>query len=164
MEEEIVNYVLFDDEINKETVSDLVDKLSSYPFKINLWFSTCGGTISPMFYLIDYLNLNKDRITVTVFDEICSAGTLLFAYFDGAIKIDRNLDVVMFHVGDRLAYRFRKEQGFDVKRLDKKTKESNIEFINIIKSKGLLNDKQVKDYLGGKDVYVYSEQFNSWKL
>lgn len=163
MEEEI-NYVLFDDEINKETVSDLVDKLSSYPFKINLWFSTCGGTISPMFYLIDYLNLNKDRISITVFDEICSAGTLLFAYFDGAIKIDKNLDVVMFHVGDRLAYRFRKEQGFDLKKLDKKTKESNKEFINIIKEKGFLEDKQVRDYLSGKDVYVYSEQFLNWKI
>lgn len=163
MEEEI-NYVLFDDEINKETVSDLVDKLSSYPFKINLWFSTCGGTISPMFYLIDYLNLNKDRISITVFDEICSAGTLLFAYFDGAIKIDKNLDVVMFHVGDRLAYRFRKEQGFDLKKLDKKTKESNKEFINIIKNKGYLTDKQVREYLNGKDVYVYSEQFLEWKI
>lgn len=164
MEEEIVNYVFFDDEINRENISELVDKLSSFPSKINLWFSTCGGTISPMFYLIEYLNLNKDRINVTVFDEVCSAGTLLFVYFDGAIKIDRNLDVVMFHVGDRLAYRFRKDQGFEVKRLDKRTKENNIEFINIIKSKGLLSDKQVKDYLSGKDVYVYSEQFLNWKL
>ena len=163
MEEEI-NYVLFDDEINKETVSDLVDKLSSYPFKINLWFSTPGGTISPMFYLIDYLNLNKDRITVTVFDEICSAGTLLFAYFKGTIKMDKNLDVVMFHVGDRLAYRFRKEQGFNLKKLDKSTKENNKEFINIIKKKGFLSDKQVKKYLRGEDVYVYSEQFLKWKL
>ena len=164
MEEEIVHYVLFDDEINKETVSELVDKISSLPFKINLWFSTPGGTVSPMFYLIDYLNSIKDRVTVTVFDEICSAGTLLFAYFDGAIKIDTNLDFVMFHVGDRLAYRFRKEQGFDLKRLDKKTKESNKEFIEIIKNKGYLTDKQVREYLNGKDVYVYSEQFNSWKL
>ena len=95
MEEEIVNYVLFDDEINKETVSELVDKISSLPFKINLWFSTPGGTISLMFYLIDYLNSIKDRVTVTVFDEICSAGTLLFAYFDGAIKIDRMLRIGM---------------------------------------------------------------------
>lgn len=163
MEEEI-NYVLFDDEINKETVSDLVDKLSSCPFKINLWFSTPGGTISPMFYLIDYLNLNKDRISITVFDEVCSAGTLLFAYFKGTIKMDKNLDVVMFHVGDRLVYRFRKEQGFNLKKLDKSTKENNKEFINIIKKKGFLSDKQVKKYLIGEDVYVYSEQFLKWKL
>ena len=92
------------------------------------------------------MNLNKDRISITVFDEICSAGTLLFAYFDGEIKIDKNLDVVMFHVGDRLAYRFRKETGFDLKRLDKKTKESNKEFINKVKKKGLLSEKQVKKY------------------
>ena len=163
MEEEI-NYVLFDDEINKETVSDLVDKLSSCPFKINLWFSTPGWTISPMFYLIDYLNLNKDRISITVFDEVCSAGTLLFAYFKGTIKMDKNLDVVMFHVGDRLVYRFRKEQGFNLKKLDKSTKENNKEFINIIKKKGFLSDKQVKKYLIGEDVYVYSEQFLKWKL
>lgn len=162
--EESINYVLFDDEISKESVSELVSVLSNYQTKINLWFSTCGGVISPMFYLIDYLNSNKDRISITVFDEISSAGTLLFAYFDGKIKLSKHLDVVMFHVGDRLAYRTRKEQGFDLKKLDKKTKESNKEFISKIMKKGLLSEKQVKKYLRGEDVYVYSEQFLKWKL
>lgn len=78
--------------------------------------------------------------------------------------MDKNLDVVMFHVGDRLVYRFRKEQGFNLKKLDKSTKENNKEFINIIKKKGFLSDKQVKKYLIGEDVYVYSEQFLKWKL
>lgn len=164
MEEEI-KYVYFQDTIDNNTVSELVDKISSCTSKINLYFSTEGGLTNPMFFLIDYLNSIKDRVTVTLTDEVLSAGTFILAYFEGKIKIDKNLDIVMFHVADRLGYRFRKEQGgIDLKELDKQTRKSNKEFIDIIKNKGLISEKQYKEYLKGKDVFIYPKQFLKWNI
>ena len=45
-----MNYY-FNEVITKESINDLVEKITNTEGKINLWFSTEGGDVTPMYFL-----------------------------------------------------------------------------------------------------------------
>jgi hypothetical protein len=161
-------HYLFNEEITEESVNSLVEKLNSAEKdeKINLWFATNGGESSSMGFLVNYFNSIKDKLTITLTDRILSAGTSILTDFNGKVVLDLDdLDVILFHVADRESYRFRKDSTFhDAKILSKQDKEYNLNFAEKIKKKNLLTEKQLKQFLKGRDVVVYKEQFKTWKL
>jgi hypothetical protein len=161
-----MNSYYFNDEISTETVNNLVEKLQSFEGEIDLWFSTNGGESVSMAFLIKYFNSIKDRLTITLADKIWSAGTFILTDYYGKIRIEYNeMDSFLFHVGDRRMHLQSVDRDIeDAKILAKQDREVNLVFAEKIKKKKLLTEKQIKDYLKGKDVLVYKEQFKNWKL
>jgi hypothetical protein len=154
----------FNEDITAETINNLVEKLQAVEGKIELWFSTSGGDTSVMAFLISFLNSRKDDITVVLTNKIYSAGTHILIDFKGKTKIE-DLEVVLFHIADRETYRFRKDSYItNQKILSKQDEEYNIKFAEKIKKRGLLTDKQLKNFLNGKDIVLYQDSFSKWKL
>lgn len=151
----------FKNEISEETINSLISVLSSTDDKIELWFTTNGGCTSSMEFLIEYLNLNKNRIKITLSNRVLSAGTFILLDFEGDIKI-KNLDFVTFHLADRESYTLRKDKH--LKKLSKMDWEYNLKIAEKIKNKNLLNEKQLKKLLKGKDVTIYKKQIEEWKI
>lgn len=156
-------YIFFQDDIDKETVIELIDKLEQYQGQINLYFSTEGGCLTPMYFLIDYLNSRKDEITIHLVDELISAGTYLLTDFEGKIIIEDSLDLILFHKADRSVYTLRQNNVIDEKILVQQTEAGNKRQQEKLKLLGL-NDKQLKLYSQGKDVVLYKKDFNQLKL
>jgi hypothetical protein len=78
----------FNREITTETVNELVEKLEQFEGEINLYFSTNGGHSPSMTFLTNYFNSIKDRLTITLVDDVWSAGTQLLYDFEGKIILD----------------------------------------------------------------------------
>ena len=77
------NFYYFNDDINVETVNNLLDKLSGFEDKIDLYFSTYGGEMSPMDFLVKCLNTFGERLTVTLTDTVMSAGVKILTDYTG---------------------------------------------------------------------------------
>ena len=154
-------FLFFRDEISVATVNELVQRLQDNPGPVSLWFSTNGGTSSAMEFLMTYLNSRAEEITVTLTDKIYSAGTQILTDFKGGHRDDS----ILFHVADRETYNFRKDSySADFKIISKQDRAYNLRCAAKFKQRNLLTDKQIKDFLKGKDVVVYQEQFLKWKL
>jgi hypothetical protein len=119
-----------------------------------------------MKFFITYLNSIKDRITITLIDRVWSAGVDLLLDFKGNLKIDYDeTDSFLFHIGDRKMHLQSVDRDTeDAKVIAKQDKEGNIKLAEKIKNRGLLTDKQLKDFIKGKNVLVYKEQFKTWKI
>lgn len=159
-------YYYFTKEITPETVNELADRLSQEDGEINLFFSTNGGHSPSMGFLISFFNSIADRLTITLTDDVWSAGTQILTDFKGKLKIDLDeMDSFMFHAADRETFNIRRDSTLCNERiLVKQDKEWNENFAKKLKEKKLLTDKQIKDYLKGKDVVIYKDTFKNWKL
>jgi len=147
-----------------ESVNSLVDRLQNIEGEIELWFSTEGGNKDPMMYLISFLNRRKEDITIVLADRLCSAGTLLLTDYYGKIKIDEGLDFMMFHMFDRESYSLRKDWCIIDKILTEQDLEGNKIFAKKLKNKGILNDKQIKQFLKGKDIALHKKEIKNLRL
>ncbi len=148
---------LFDNEINQETVQELISILHNYS-TIDLFFTTEGGYTTAMEVLISYLNSRKEDITIILTNEICSAGTFILTDFEGCIKLSKNLDFIMFHLVDRMGYTLRKGI-LNKKQLTAQLKESNIELIEKYTALGLTS-QEIKKFKSGDDVILYKKDFH----
>lgn len=157
----MVKYYYFEEDITVESVNNLVEKLESIESEIILYFSTAGGDPSAMKFLVDFFNTKKDKLTIILTNQVCSAGTYLLTDFEGTVKIDEdNLDFILFHLADRQTYNLRKTEH---KELVKQDVEYNKNFAKKLKEKQLLTKKQLKRFFKGEDVVVYKKQFKLWK-
>lgn len=156
----------FKQEISTESVNNLVEKLEQAEGEINLYFSTNGGDSTAMSFLISFFNSIADRLTITLTNDVWSAGTQILYDFKGKIKLDLDeLDSILFHSADRETFNFRRDSTIcDQKILVKQDKEYNLKVAEKIKQKKLLTEKQLKDFLKGRDVLVYKDTFSKWKL
>ena len=156
----------FNDKITTETINELVEKLSQEDGDITLYFGTQGGETASMKFLINYLNSIKDRVKITFVDRVWSAGSFLFLYFEGKMQIDlEETDSILWHIGDRQMYLSAVDRDLEDRNiLKKQDKEYNQKIAEKIKEKGFLTDKQIKDFLKGKDVIIYKDTFKKWKL
>lgn len=158
-----MNRHYFNNDITVENVNNLVEKLQTMEGKIRLYFSTDGGDPTAMDFLLDFLNSRKEDITIILTDRIYSAGADILVLFEGKIELNEHLDCILFHLLDRQKYAFR-TGGYTAspKIMAKQDMEYNIKFAEKIKNKGLLTDKQLKQFLQGKDVIIYKEQYKQW--
>lgn len=116
-----------------------------------------------MEFLISYFNSIKDRLTITLIDRLCSSGTMILEDFEGTIKFG-DLDYILFHIADRHSLNFRNDECYDKKIIKAQDKEYNLKNAEKVKSKGFLTDKQLKDFLKGKDILIYRNTFSKWKM
>ena len=164
MEQEKINYYLFNDEIDTKNVNNLIDKLNTLEGKVRLYFSTYGGHTFVMEYLLDYLNSRKDEITIILTSKVHSAGTDILLDFKGKIEISQ-IDTILFHLADRETLNFRKDDyASSAKKLKKQDKKYNKDYIEKCRNKNLLTEKQLNNLAKGKNVVVYEKQIKKWKL
>ena len=81
-------YYYFKQEISTESVNNLVEKLEQAEGEINLYFSTNGGDSTAMSFLISFFNSVADRLTITLTNDVWSAGTQVLYEYKGKIKLD----------------------------------------------------------------------------
>lgn len=161
MESSRPKFVYFDEDITLDSVKRLIKELEDIGDKtIKLYFSTEGGNIDAMQFLIDYLNSIKENLEIRLTGALFSAGTLLLIYFEGLLDVTR-LDVIIFHAIDREQYGIRR--GIvDAKTIIKQDIEQNKKIAAQFKEKYWLSEQQVKKYLKGEDVILYNKQIEKW--
>jgi len=152
----------FNDEISVESVNALIELIQDKE-KINLWFSTDGGCSDSMTYLISVLNSFGENITVTLIGQVHSAGTELLVSYKGNLVISDGIDYMIFHKEDRKLHTLR-NHGYDAKILAQICEENNKNFAKKLKEKGILTDKQIKQFNKGEDVYLYKHDILKLKL
>lgn len=155
-------YYYFEDPIEKEYINALIEKIDVEE-EVHLYFSTEGGYYDVMMFLIDFLN-SKENIIVHLVESVMSAGGLLFTEYKGKLILEDGLDCLMFHCFDRRLYTLREDGYNKNKRLTRQTKQLNENFAKKLKDKEILTEKQTKQFLQGKDIIIYKEQFSKYKL
>lgn len=155
----MINSYYFDEDINRNSVNSLIDKLETLRGEVNLWFSSEGGHPASMRFLITYLNSRKEEITITLTNRLCSSATLLLTHFEGVLK-KNELDFMLFHVFDRERHPLRKSDWIDSDRIQKQDFERNEKLAKIFREKKILTEKQIKKFLKGKDILIYRKGVN----
>jgi hypothetical protein len=152
----------FDDKIEKDQINNLIDKID-VDEEVHLFFSTDGGYYNVMMYLIDFLN-SKSNITVHLTGVVQSAGCFLLTDYNGKLIIEDSIDYIMFHATDIQRYTIRNNGYINDSILIKQIEDINKNFAKKVKQKGILTDKQIKQFNKGKDVIVYAKQIKKWDL
>lgn len=152
---------LFENEINPETVQNLIDTLVGVP-SADLFFCTVGGELPAMKALIHFINNHPD-IVIYVTGYLASAGTFLLTDCNKEIYLTEDLDFILFHQADRpVEGQFRKRK-IDEKILYLQTEEVNKQLADKYKRLGL-NSKEIKEYFKGEDVILYRKDFSRLKV
>lgn len=150
----------FENEIDTETVQELIDTLSCQE-KVDLFFTTPGGNAHSMRVLLHFLNNHPDvRIFMTGY--IASAGTFLFIECNKKIILCEDLDWILFHMGDRSIEGTFRKTTLDYKILTEQLSEENNKWADKFSKLGL-NKKEIKSFLEGNDVVLYKKDFNRLK-
>jgi len=154
--------VIFDDEITHESITKLISSIEimwAEGFdKVNLYFSSIGGSGSYAYLLIDYLNDNLDRITLKIFGNIFSAGVYISKYSKCPKEILPEIDM-MIHKANILDGNFKdldKISNSSTWAVDQLNKDSNKKFYSEIES--FLIDKEKELYLKNDDVYIIDQK------
>ena len=149
---------IFDEEIDSETVQKLINELNNYT-AIDLWVSTPGGSLAAMGALIHYLNKRKEDITIYLHDTLASAGTFLLTDFEGELIITEDLDFILFHLADRMAYTRRKDNTLNMAELGRQLDIINSKRCAKYRELGL-TEAEISKYNKGKDVILYRRDFH----
>jgi len=153
----IEHTIMFDEEINEESVQNLINEMSQYSF-VNLYFSTEGGLIHVMRALVDYLNRRSTpgNTSVRVYlNLVCiSAGTLLLTDYIGQLYMTSDFRYFWFHAPDVRTFNIRKEAGSE--KLLKFLHEDNEEFYSKLLKVGLTN-AEIQSIRDGDDVYIFRD-------
>ncbi len=152
---------MFHDEINIESVQELIDVLYNYP-AVDLYISTPGGEGSTMNNLIRFINEHPD-IKIYLTNYIASAGTFFLFDCNKEVILTDDLEYILFHLGDReVEGQFRKRK-IDDKILYEQLKEMNNKLVEKYIQVGL-NKKEIKSILDGDDVILYRKDFKRLKI
>jgi len=151
----------FNDEINSESVQEVIDILSIQP-SVDLFITTPGGELSSMNVLIHFINNHPD-IKLHLIGVIASAGTFLLTDCNKEIILDKDLDFILFHQGDRSVPGQFRYDPVDYKIMYEQLKETNDIWAEKFFKLGLTK-KEIKLFLEGKDVVLYKKDFNRLKI
>lgn len=151
----------FENEIDSETVQDLIDRLSEHS-SIDLFFTTVGGSAHAMRILLHFINNHPD-IKIYLTGYIASAGTFLFFECNKEIILCEDLDWILFHLGDRQIEGSFRKTTLDYTILTEQLKEQNDKWVSKYKEIGL-NPKEIKRIVEGDDVVLYRKDFSRLKI
>jgi len=151
-----MKHYIFCDKLQVEPVDKLLSFLTSTDDEIMLYIDTSGGLNTITEYLLYFLNLNKDRITLISGTEITSNGFWLFYYFKGK-KIISDSTMALIHqswkeVG---SYELNDKNSTGYKDLQK-IKGLNRDRLKVLEP--FLTKKEVKQYNNGQDIYMSADR------
>ena len=84
--------IRFNDKITKQSVEKLMNKIAKKLKKykqIVIYFTSSGGTAYEAYTLVDYMNMNKSRITLKGTWSLLSAGFDIFLLYRGEKELIR---------------------------------------------------------------------------
>lgn len=159
---------MFDDEINKDSVNDLISQLERYEKSeddvFDLWFATKGGYLFAMDMLIAYLNKHREGIHVHIFDELHSCGYKILTDFLGKKTVHyENQMIWVWHNIDQMMYMQRKSDGIKPSKQQEGLKELNTVFYNKLLILGVTK-KQIKKLENGRDIILYPKNILKLKI
>lgn len=160
MNRQLEHTIIFSEEIWEDTVQDLINEINKYAF-VNLYFSTGGGRLDCMGILIDFLNhrVKSQSLKLTLFDFVCSAGTLIFLDYEGQIFV-KNLRGLLFHAPDMNTPTIRKDKI--TKKLEERLYQENDLFYQRLLGLGLTKS-EVKKISEGEDIIFFTEDLHRIK-
>ena len=160
MTRQLEHTIIFSEEIWEDTVQDLINEISKYTY-VNLYFSTGGGRLDCMGILIDFLNhrVKNASLKLTLFDFVCSAGTLILLDYEGQIFV-KDLRGLLFHAPDMNTPAIRKDKI--TKRLEERLYQENELFYQRLLSLGLTK-AEIKKISDGDDVLLFTEDLHRIK-
>jgi len=153
---------VFDEKITLKSVRRLMGNLDGLftagADQVDLYFTTTGGSGDYSYVLIDYLNKNKDKITLIVFGHIYSAGGWIVKYVQCKKEFLKEI-TLMIHTANIVNGDFK-----DVKRehesstwaVSEHNKQTNESFLAEIKEH--LTKEEIELYSNDKDVYIVDQE------
>lgn len=151
-----MKHYIFQGKLDLEPVNKLLEFITSTEEKILVYVETPGGDNSLTEFLLYYLNLNKDRITLIAGNEITSNGFWLFYYYEGKKLLSSStfclihkswMEIPSYNLKDRESYTMLRKvemEKFNKKRLD------------ILAQ--YLTSKEMKNINKDEDVFLSSER------
>jgi len=152
----MTKYIYFNEDLDTESVTDLVDKVYRTEGKMRIYISTHGGYSNQTAFLISALNSRKKDITLVMTDFVASCGTFFLLDFEGEMEFFE-IDVLLFHCVDRSQLGIRKEI-MDAKKLRKMDMDCNRVMAQRFYDKGWFDVKQKRKFLRGEDVVMYKDE------
>lgn len=151
-------YYLFDDRIGPDQVKELVKWLGDNPGSVEVCLRSEGGECHLSSWVLNVLNNNKDRVTLVGVEWMKSAAFSLFVKYEGRKMLSYGT-MGMYHYGAleiSIAYNsfpnYKSEGKCQVEYLELMRK-NNLEWC-----KGFMNEKELREYEEGKDVYFGFER------
>lgn len=149
----------FSEEISKESVDHLIEKLSSVEEDSILYFSTIGGCVISSEALLTYLNVYKrDTLTIIFTADVCSMGAYIMFNFAGKKFLSETLDVVLIHTIDRQAYNNRLTKLDRI--LDESLKKLSVKYFDRMSKHFKFTKKEKKKYFSGRDITLTPQDFH----
>lgn len=146
-----MKYFFFQDDIEKESVEKLVNFINDFDEEILLGLHSDGGQSGLSRYLLDVLNINKERITLFAFEFIGSAAFNIFYDFQGRKKMSFGCIGVYHHASKPISVSGKNNVTYFAGRAEQKTMvelwDNTIE-----RGKNFLNDKEMKSLKKNEDV------------
>lgn len=151
-----MKHYIFEGKLNVEPVDKLLNFLTSTEEKVLVYVETPGGDNSLTEFLLYYLNLNKDRITLIAGNEITSNGFWLFYYFEGRKLMTTNthclihkswMEIPSYNLKDRESTTMLRKVEMD------KFNKTRLDILS-----QYLTPKEIKSLQRDEDVFLSSER------
>jgi len=156
----IEHTIIFGSDITHKNVQELINNINNFQF-VNLYFATNGGRVDMMEILIDFLNHRYEigTLKLTLFDFVCSAGTLLLLDYQGPIFV-KNLRGILFHAPDISLNTIRKDVF--QKGIEEQLHVDNEYYYSQISKLGLTKSEIAK-IKKGEDIYFFQKDLGRIK-
>lgn len=150
---EIGTTVIFHEELNEQSVTNLINELDNIDEHIYLYFTSPGGSIIYYRPLIDYLNRRSSDITLIANWEISSGAVIVFCQFEGEKYTTPNTTAMIHLTTVSTDERDRLNPDSKTNLVVNKICLIWREEIQFFKDRGLSTDHLV-DFQVGKDVHL----------
>jgi hypothetical protein len=149
----------FNDDFTFETIDRLTQELESLftcTDNVNLYLTSQGGDLAAMMYLWDFMENNREKITLVANYSIASAGFFLFVHYTGNRKV-LPCTSGMLHNGEMMmSFRNIKDKHGHEQFYFRKKNKNDEYLITPIKDK--LTQKELKRFYKGEDIYISEER------
>lgn len=150
--------IIFDSEIDDDSINNIIRDICSYDGEVDLFFSTNGGTNVATTAFIYFLNTQcEDKVRMFFTDMIGSNGVEIFIDFKGEKYITQDLDMIIIHSCSRNINSRNREllQNFlDIEDEDTKIRlEKYSKFFKFSK-------KEKEIFKRGEDIVITKHDFN----
>jgi ATP-dependent protease ClpP protease subunit len=154
--------IVFEESIGKKSISKLISKIEIYLATevdgIDLYFSSIGGEADFAYVLIDFINLNKDKIDLKLYGNIFSAGSWIAKNCKCKKEFLPEIKLMIHtaNINDGTFKDINKKHNSSTWAVSESNQKTNLEFINNIKE--YLLPEEINLYNNDEDVYIIDQE------
>lgn len=154
--------LIFNDEITYDSVNDLINDIEegiNSGEEVTVYFQTVGGDYSSGLVLIDYINQNKNSITLVGYEELSSTGFSVFFRVDCKKKLLEGVFSLVHLTARSVETRnIKNSKHIDKFFLDESKRNHDAEMV-WLKQIGLY-DKEIASVKKGEDLFLTDSRLN----